>query len=41
MVPRPPVAPMLAQACDSLPPSSTLPGRLAFQPKWDGFRAPH
>ncbi|MER6976038.1 ATP-dependent DNA ligase, partial [Streptomyces carpinensis] len=39
MVLRPPVEPMLAQARDSLPPPSALPGDLVFQPKWDGFRA--
>ncbi|MCZ0990370.1 ATP-dependent DNA ligase [Streptomyces diastatochromogenes] len=30
---------MLAQARDSLPPASALPGELIFQPKWDGYRA--
>ncbi|MEU6422289.1 ATP-dependent DNA ligase [Streptomyces spiralis] len=39
MVLRPPIEPMLAQARDSLPPPSALPGAPVFQPKWDGFRA--
>ncbi|MGW8395849.1 ATP-dependent DNA ligase [Streptomyces lydicus] len=30
---------MLAQARDSLPRPSALPGVLLFQPKWDGYRA--
>ncbi|MET8609736.1 ATP-dependent DNA ligase [Streptomyces misionensis] len=30
---------MLAQARDTLPPPSALPGDLVFQPKWDGHRA--
>lgn len=29
---RPPVEPMLAQACDDLPPPAALPGELRFQP---------
>ncbi|MEV5864302.1 ATP-dependent DNA ligase [Streptomyces sp. NPDC052071] len=36
MVLRPPVEPMLAQARETLPP---LTGRMAVQPKFDGFRA--
>lgn len=35
---RPPVEPMLAQARESLPPLGTGPGRVAVQPKFDGFR---
>ena len=30
---------MLAQARDSLPPAGALPGKLVYQPKWDGYRA--
>ncbi|MEU2681339.1 ATP-dependent DNA ligase [Streptomyces sp. NPDC007107] len=37
MVLRPPVEPMLAQARETLP--SLGPGRMAAQPKFDGFRA--
>ncbi|MFH8760594.1 ATP-dependent DNA ligase [Streptomyces atroolivaceus] len=37
MVLRPPVEPMLAQARETLPPLGT--GRMAVQPKFDGFRA--
>ena len=39
MVLRPPVEPMLAQARETLPPLGTGPGRMAVQPKFDGFRA--
>lgn len=34
----PPVDPMLARAVDVLPPAHALPGGLAFEPKWDGYR---
>nr|WSS66283.1 ATP-dependent DNA ligase [Streptomyces sp. NBC_01177] len=37
MVLRPPVEPMLAQARETLPPLA--PGRMAVQPKFDGFQA--
>ncbi|MDX3328216.1 hypothetical protein PV405_26755 [Streptomyces sp. ME02-6979-3A] len=37
MVLSPPVEPMLAQARETLPPLA--PGRMAAQPKFDGFRA--
>ncbi|MFF9212907.1 MULTISPECIES: ATP-dependent DNA ligase [unclassified Streptomyces] len=39
MVLQPPVEPMLAQARDSVPAPGALPGRLIFQPKFDGYRA--
>jgi ATP-dependent DNA ligase len=39
MVLRPPVEPMLAQARDRVPAPGALPGRLIFQPKFDGYRA--
>ncbi|WP_329238258.1 hypothetical protein OHB07_38165 [Streptomyces sp. NBC_00111] len=39
MVLKPPVEPMLAQARETLPPLCTSPGRMAVQPKFDGFRA--
>ncbi|MEU9061761.1 hypothetical protein AB0D13_23580 [Streptomyces sp. NPDC048430] len=39
MVLRPPVEPMLAQAREILPPLGTGAGRMAVQPKFDGFRA--
>lgn len=38
MVLRPPVEPMLAQARDTVPAPGALPGRLVFQPKFDGYR---
>ncbi|MEV0982356.1 hypothetical protein [Streptomyces sp. NPDC049915] len=39
MVLRPPVEPMLAQARDTVPAPGALPGRLVFQPKFDGYQA--
>ncbi|WP_331734934.1 ATP-dependent DNA ligase (plasmid) [Streptomyces sp. NBC_01166] len=39
MVLRPPVEPMLAQARETLPPLAGVPGGMAVQPKFDGFRA--
>ncbi|MEU9064905.1 ATP-dependent DNA ligase [Streptomyces sp. NPDC048430] len=39
MVLRPPVEPMLAQARETLPPLAGVPGGVAVQPKFDGFRA--
>jgi len=32
-------APMLAKAVTAVPDPATVPGGLAFEPKWDGFRA--
>ncbi len=34
-----PVAPMLAKATDGVPEPDAVPGGLAYEPKWDGFRA--
>ncbi|MFP1629893.1 hypothetical protein ACLB9X_33210 [Streptomyces sp. 5K101] len=39
MVLRPPVEPMLAQARESVPGPGVLPGGLAFEAKFDGYRA--
>ncbi|MEV6738642.1 ATP-dependent DNA ligase [Streptomyces sp. NPDC051104] len=39
MVLRPPVEPMLAQARDTLPGPGALPGGLAYEIKFDGYRA--
>ncbi|MFP1629738.1 ATP-dependent DNA ligase [Streptomyces sp. 5K101] len=39
MVLRPPVQPMLAQARESVPGPGVLPGGLAFEAKFDGYRA--
>jgi len=33
-----PVAPMLAKAIDDVPEPDRVPGGLAYEPKWDGFR---
>ncbi|MFG2191758.1 ATP-dependent DNA ligase [Streptomyces sp. NPDC048639] len=38
MVLVPPIEPMLATATDALPAPSALPGGLALEPKYDGFR---
>jgi ATP-dependent DNA ligase len=34
-----PVSPKLAKAVDSVPDPDSVPGGLAYEPKWDGFRA--
>ena len=34
----PPVQPMLARALKTVPAPSSVPGRLSYEPKWDGFR---
>lgn len=34
----PPVEPMLAKAVPAVPAAQTVPGGLAYEPKWDGFR---
>ncbi|MEO7236256.1 MAG: ATP-dependent DNA ligase, partial [Lapillicoccus sp.] len=33
-----PVAPMLAKAVKGVPKADSVPGGLAYEPKWDGFR---
>ncbi len=33
-----PVAPMLAKAVKGVPQADSVPGGLAYEPKWDGFR---
>jgi ATP-dependent DNA ligase len=35
----PTIAPMLAKAVDTVPAHDSIEGGLAFEPKWDGFRA--
>ena len=35
----PAIAPMLAKAVDSVPDADSVEGGLAYEPKWDGFRA--
>jgi len=35
----PSIAPMLAKAVDAVPESDSVEGGLAYEPKWDGFRA--
>ncbi len=35
----PPIEPMLAKAAARLPAPDALPGGVAYEPKWDGFRA--
>jgi ATP-dependent DNA ligase len=35
----PPVSPMLAKAVPAVPEPDSVPGGLAYEPKWDGFRA--
>jgi ATP-dependent DNA ligase len=35
----PTIAPMLAKAVDTVPAHDSVEGGLAFEPKWDGFRA--
>ena len=35
----PPIEPMLAKPVSRLPGSDDLPGGVAYEPKWDGFRA--
>ncbi|GAB2460275.1 ATP-dependent DNA ligase [Conyzicola lurida] len=35
----PTIAPMLAKAVDSVPAADSVEGGLAYEPKWDGFRA--
>ncbi|WP_237657175.1 ATP-dependent DNA ligase [Agreia sp. COWG] len=37
-LPLSPIAPMLAKAVPTLPEPDSLPGGLAYEPKWDGFR---
>ncbi|MFD7553575.1 ATP-dependent DNA ligase [Streptomyces sp. NPDC059835] len=39
MMLRPPVEPMLAQAREGIPAPGALPGGLALEPKFDGYRA--
>ncbi|MDH2388581.1 ATP-dependent DNA ligase [Streptomyces sp. HNM0663] len=39
MVLKPPVEPMLAQARETVPAPGVLPGNLAFEAKFDGYRA--
>ena len=34
-----PLAPMLAKSVATVPDADSVPGGLAFEPKWDGFRA--
>ncbi|MBK9100927.1 MAG: ATP-dependent DNA ligase [Austwickia sp.] len=34
-----PIAPMLAKAVTTIPAADSVPGGLAYEPKWDGFRA--
>jgi len=33
-----PIRPMLAKAVDGVPAADSVPGGLAYEPKWDGFR---
>ncbi len=35
----PPVSPMLARSVTGVPAADSVPGGLAYEPKWDGFRA--
>lgn len=37
---RPPVALALAKAMEAISPTGTLPGDLAFEPKWDARNVP-
>jgi ATP-dependent DNA ligase len=37
--PANPIVPMLAKAVDAVPQPDSVDGGLAFEPKWDGFRA--